>query len=355
MSKKSFAEFCLVLFIFFDVIAFYFIYIAPQQAQASQPQEISFIDDPMYDVMDIPDSVTPTPADTASTENQSLPPTPDTINISGKTPQKGSAEEAYTANPLAYPLPLHSGTWESINGPEPDSEDGNHIFVYRFGNGPKKILLIGGVHANEYSSIQLVGKIIAMVDSHPEIIPADIQLEIIPILNVDGFTYNTFRASRFDANDVDLYRNFDFRFDPCGGCGKFAFSEKQSAALRDFVLKEMPIFAIDFHGATNAEDLGWCVGTGVSKYLKGNQTAIDADRISNKLAGDIVKRVKYHTNTGPVLSGTTGMGREWLSSVGIPTVVFELWTPKNYQMVSNIDNEFPRNLDDLTFLLNWTP
>jgi murein tripeptide amidase MpaA len=137
---------------------------------------------------------------------------------------------------------------------------GKDIEAYHFGNGNKKILLIGGIHGG-YSpnTTLLMREFIEYFEKNENEIPSDVHLAIIPLLNPDGlakvvqntdsFTINDIkggtkekRESRFNSNGVDLNRNFDCLWEkegiwqntPVSG-GENAFSENESRALKEYV------------------------------------------------------------------------------------------------------------------------
>lgn len=68
-----------------------------------------------------------------------------------------------------------------------------------------RVLLIGGVHGDEYSSVSIVFKWLAMLE---EDLGEHFKWRIIPVLNPDGLLRPPRMSQRMNANGVDLNRNF---------------------------------------------------------------------------------------------------------------------------------------------------
>jgi hypothetical protein len=66
-----------------------------------------------------------------------------------------------------------------------------------------RILLFGGIHGDEYSSVSVVFKWMRILDEHHSGL---FHWHIVPLLNPDGLLQET--SSRMNANGVDLNRNF---------------------------------------------------------------------------------------------------------------------------------------------------
>jgi murein peptide amidase A len=66
-----------------------------------------------------------------------------------------------------------------------------------------KVLLIGGIHGDEYSSVSIVFKWMRTLNIHHSGL---FHWQIIPLLNPDGLLRK--KSQRINANDVDLNRNF---------------------------------------------------------------------------------------------------------------------------------------------------
>lgn len=80
------------------------------------------------------------------------------------------------------------------------------IVLETFGRGPRRVLLMGGLHGNEHGAP--VAKAFARyVRAHPSVVPSGTQLAIVAVANPDGYA----RRRRANAHNVDLNRNFPTR------------------------------------------------------------------------------------------------------------------------------------------------
>ncbi len=80
------------------------------------------------------------------------------------------------------------------------------ITVTRFGDGRRSLLVIGGVHGNEYGTpvaVQFAKYLLA----HPRALPPGTRIDVLACANPDGYA----RHSRGNARMVDLNRNLPTR------------------------------------------------------------------------------------------------------------------------------------------------
>lgn len=71
------------------------------------------------------------------------------------------------------------------------------------GDGPNTTLVIASIHGNEKTGTFLCLKLFSAILENPELVEG-VRLVAIPIANPDGY----FRNTRYNANNVDLNRNF---------------------------------------------------------------------------------------------------------------------------------------------------
>jgi len=146
---------------------------------------------------------------------------------------------------------------ESIIG---QSVKGRDITAYHYGTGSTEILLVGGIHGGYSWNTALVAfETMDYLKANPNVIPNNVKVTVIPVLNPDGlekvvgttgrFTEADVSSSqiivvsgRFNANKVDLNRNFDCDWQSTGvwqttavSGGSRAFSEPESSAVRSYV------------------------------------------------------------------------------------------------------------------------
>lgn len=100
---------------------------------------------------------------------------------------------------IEYAL-THSGTYSNNDTP---------IFYRDFGPVDSKprarVLLVGGIHGDEYSSTTIVFKWLRHLERQNH---GDFEWRVVPVLNPDGLLRPPRMSQRMNANGVDLNRNF---------------------------------------------------------------------------------------------------------------------------------------------------
>lgn len=120
-----------------------------------------------------------------------------------------------------------------------------------------KVLLIGGIHGDEYSSVSIVFKWMRILEDHHSGL---FHWHILPLLNPDGLLRK--KSQRMNANDVDLNRNFpmvdwentalkhwrDVTYrNPRRYPGKEPLSEPESSWLVDYINQFNPDVIVAVH------------------------------------------------------------------------------------------------------------
>ncbi|MEX2369137.1 MAG: M14 family zinc carboxypeptidase [Candidatus Paceibacterota bacterium] len=168
------------------------------------------------------------------------------------------------------------------------SVEGRDIVAYKFGNfgsGDTELLFVGGIHGGySWSTSLLSYELISYFQDNPDAIPEDVSVTVIPALNPDGLAAVTgvdgeFEASdvnasqeervaaRFNANNVDLNRNFACNWsdtatwqsrsvDPGDG----AFSEPEAQAIRSYIDANTPHAAVVYYASAGAVYSSSCNG-----------------------------------------------------------------------------------------------
>ena len=220
------------------------------------------------------------------------------------------------------------------------------IEAYRFGRGPTRLVLVGGIHGGyEWNTILLAYAVVDYYRAHAEEIPSSITLDIVPVANPDGqllVTGKTGRftpadvglaptdriGGRFNHNGVDLNRNWDchwastayWRSRPVSG-GANPFSEAETAALRRFLLAPIPSGVIFWHSAAGGVFAGGC---------------------DTRFAGaDLLAATFAHGSAYPFRTSfdsyrVTGDASDWLSLQGIPAIAVELYNHDEIDMAQNL-------------------
>src|SRR6266849_11210976 len=124
------------------------------------------------------------------------------------------------------------------------SQDGSPLTLYALGEGPKRVLTLGGQHGGpEANTVELVGGLLEYFAGNPSEVPSGIELDVLPIANPDGLA----AGSRQFSSGVDPNRNWggsEWRSDAfdsnavfrVGLGGPEPFSEQETRALADWIL-----------------------------------------------------------------------------------------------------------------------
>ena len=122
------------------------------------------------------------------------------------------------------------------------SVNGTAITAHHFGNGSDEMVLIGGTHGSySANTAELAQEFISYLSKNESLVPDNMRVTVIPVVNPDGLAAGG-TTGRFNANDVDINRNFNcdwaatsmWRDQEVSG-GSAAFSEPEAQAVRDYV------------------------------------------------------------------------------------------------------------------------
>ena len=202
------------------------------------------------------------------------------------------------------------------------------------------MVLVGDIHGGrEANTYQLARELLAHFKAHPEDVPENISLWIIPTLNPDGLAAGT----RFNAHGVDLNRNCDTDLDGCAGNdwnpttytldgpepgagGAYPFSEPEARAARDFLADAH--IAIFYHSQAGAVFAGGCRDNAPSRHLAATLAAATGYELPEE---------------GWAGYPITGGFNDYLTDLGIAAAEVEL---TNFE-----DTEFERNLKGVQAVL----
>lgn len=226
------------------------------------------------------------------------------------------------------------------------SVEGRSIESYTIGEGETQLLFVGGVHGGyEWNSVLLAYEFIDYFTENPDAIPENIRVTIVPNANPDGVfavigkegrflpddtpTVEETIPGRFNANNVDLNRNFDCKWQPESGwrgevvnAGTAAFSEPEARAIRDVVIQRNPEAVIFWHSQANNVYASECEDGVLPETL------------------DIMTAYAIAAQYGAVASfdayPVTGDAEGWLASVGIPAITVELETHETLEWARNL-------------------
>jgi hypothetical protein len=128
--------------------------------------------------------------------------------------------------------------------------------VYRFGTGPVRVAVIGGIHGGyEGNTVLLVEEMVRYFQDQPEAVSTGATIYLVPNANPDGYARGPIDDGRFNGNGVDLNRNWDYEWQQYTGWwgsqtlygGAYPFSEPETRALRDLILGEGIAAAVFYH------------------------------------------------------------------------------------------------------------
>jgi protein MpaA len=116
------------------------------------------------------------------------------------------------------------------------SIEGRPITLARIGEpgAPRKVLVVGCIHGNEPAGRAIVADLIRASPA------PDTQLLLVRDMNPDGFAHH----ERVNARGVDLNRNSPEHW---AGAGARPWSEPETRAIRDLILREQPTLSLYYH------------------------------------------------------------------------------------------------------------
>jgi predicted deacylase len=257
------------------------------------------------------------------------------------------SEPATPQEPLENLWPEHEVIGRSV--------EGRAIDAYTYGDGETHLLFVGGIHGGyEWNTVVLAYEFKDYLDADSSVVPKNLTVTVIPSLNPDG-VYKVVgkegrfspadvpvgvatASGRFNANEVDLNRNFDCKWQPQSvwrnnpvKAGTAPFSEPEALAFRNFVLENDPRAVIFWHSQSDAVYASQCLG-GILPETK---------EIMNLYA----KAAGYAAIESFDAYETTGDAEAWLASIGIPAITVEL---KTHEAV-----EWEQNLAGIKSLFNY--
>lgn len=203
--------------------------------------------------------------------------------------------------------------------------------MYQFGTGETALLLVGAIHGGyEWNTALLAYQLIDHLKVTAGTIPADKRLYIIPVANPDGLFQVTGNGgrftqtdvveatarSRFNANGVDLNRNWACEWAPVAQWGNVIvsggdapFSEPETVALRDFILAEQVAFVLFWHSVADGVYAAGCPDEFAPSLMF-------AEHFGKASGYPIYGRWDVY----PI----TGDAGDWLATIGIPAITVEL-------------------------------
>src|SRR3989339_656637 len=236
------------------------------------------------------------------------------------------------------------------------SVDGRNITAYHYCSGDTELLFIGGIHGGYSWNTALVAyELMDYLEGNPSLIPDNVKVTVIPVLNPDGLskvvgTAGRFASTdvpslqektipgRFNANEVDLNRNFDCDWQSTGkwnsttvSGGNTVFSEPESLAIKNYVETRKPTAVVVWYSAVG----------GVFSSSCHNGILDETRTITNTYA----KASGYPSYEEFDFYEITGDMVNWLAKKNIPAISVLLSTHE--------DIEWSKNLAGIKALLNY--
>ena len=246
--------------------------------------------------------------------------------------------------PVATPTASVQWPMEKVIG---KSVLGRPIESYTYGQGKNHVVFVGGIHGGyEWNGVLLAYQLIDYLTENQAEISMNLTVTVIPSLNPDGVykvvgkegrfamgdvTVNKkiLAEGRFNANEVDLNRNFDCDWNPEAkwqsktvSAGTASFSEPEAVAIKNFVSLNNPSAFVFWHSQANAVYGSECGGN----TLPETTTILN---LYGKASGyPIAKTFDSYVVHGDVT--------DWLASVHIPAISVELKTHETIEWEKNL-------------------
>ena len=260
------------------------------------------------------------------------------------------------------PLPVASAPAPVIATPKPAwpehsvigaSVEGRSIDEYTYlpvgveaSSGLKHLVFVGGIHGGyEWNSVVVAYDLMDYLHANASVIPHNEAITVIPDANPDAVYKATGKegritatdidlsadlsADRFNADGVDLNRNFDCHWKATAvwqnktvSAGTAPFSEPEAQALRDYLLPAKPAAVVFWHSQANGVYASQCDG-GILP-----QTLTIMNTYARASGYPAIKTFDAYP--------TTGASEDWLASQGIPAVTVELSSHKNVEWEKNL-------------------
>jgi murein peptide amidase A len=186
------------------------------------------------------------PATTAdsTTTSTTATTTPTTTSTSTSTTTTSTTTSTSTSTTTTLPPPPGVlGLNEEVVGLG-YSVEGRPIFAERYGTpGGRRVLVIGAIHGDEDDGLAIVDEL------RRRTVPDGVELWIVESMNPDGVA----NQDRHNANQVDLNRNFPYKWGPIGvpGDGQYAgtgpASEPETQAMINFMQQLQPDITLWYH------------------------------------------------------------------------------------------------------------
>lgn len=227
------------------------------------------------------------------------------------------------------------------------SVNGNNITAYHFGEGADEILFIGGIHGGyEWNTVLVAGELMNYLKTNPSVIPSNVKVTVIPVLNPDGLqkvvgtttvsfsqaqvpsSKDVVVSGRFNANNVDLNRNFECDWQTSGtwqnktvSGGSEVFSEPESQAIKSYLEKNKIVASVVWYSAAGGVFASSC-HNGVSP-----ETSTLTKTFAKASGYKAYESFDFYTITGDMVN--------WMAKNNIPAI--------SVLLTNHTDTEWSKN------------
>lgn len=227
------------------------------------------------------------------------------------------------------------------------SVENRAITAYHYGTGAKELLFVGGIHGGyEWNSVLVAYQLMDYLTANPAVIPANVKVTVIPVLNPDGLKKVTGKegrftkadvstsdatviSGRFNANNVDLSRNFDCDWQTKGvwmtttvSGGSKAFSEAESLAFKNYVEAHNPAGVVVWYSSAGGVFSSSC-HNGILPETKTLTTAY-----ATASGYPAYESYDFYKLTGDMVN--------WLAKKNIPAISVLLTTHQDTEWTKNL-------------------
>jgi hypothetical protein len=236
------------------------------------------------------------------------------------------------------------------------SVEGRDITAYHYGDGETELLFVGGIHGGySWNTVLVAYELMDYLEANSDAVQSDIKVTVIPVLNPDGLnkvagtdgrfseanissSQSVVVSGRFNANQVDLSRNFDCNWKSTGvwqtrtvsGGGR-AFSEPESQAIRNYIDTHALKAAVVWYSAAGGVYASSC-GDGIMP-----ETSTITNLYSKASGYPAYESFDFYETTGDMVS--------WLAKREIPAISVLL---SNHE-----DTEWDKNKKGVNALLEY--
>lgn len=236
------------------------------------------------------------------------------------------------------------------------SVEGRDITAYHYGTGNTELLFVGGIHGGyEWNTALVAYQLMDYLTANPKVIPANLKVTVIPVLNPDGLnkvvkTSGAFLAKdvnasqavqvsgRYNGNGVDLNRNFDCDWQTNAiwqntkvSGGTAAFSEPESKAVQAYVGAHKPAAVVVWYSAIG----------GVFASNCHNGVLAETETLTKMYA----TASTYKAYESFDFYQTTGDMVNWLAKNGIPAI--------SVLLTNHTDTEWAKNQAGIEAILKY--